>query len=141
LCSRRGACRRACRDRGEHPRGRHRAPHILPVDLSARRQRRNGRAGALRTHLEPAFLVNNAGYGLLGQAAKLDRAEQARDVDLNCRSLTDLSLRFINSLAPTAAASSMSRRSRVHSGPRHVRLQRLEGSYVMLVQRRPAGAS
>jgi len=49
--------------------------------------------------LEPAFLVNNAGYGLLGPAARLDRADQLAMIDLNCRSLTDLSLRFVDSLA------------------------------------------
>jgi hypothetical protein len=77
----------------------HRTPHILPVDLT--------RAGSAETvaqelaarNLEPSFLVNNAGYGLLGQAAKLDRTEQLAMIDLNCRSLTDLSLRFISSLA------------------------------------------
>jgi uncharacterized protein len=77
----------------------HRAPHIIPCDL--------GRADSAECiaremdarNLEPSFLVNNAGYGLLGQAAKLDRAEQLAMIDLNCRALTDLSLRFIPSLA------------------------------------------
>jgi short-subunit dehydrogenase len=49
-------------------------------------------------NLEPAFLVNNAGYGLLGQAAKLDRAEQLAMIDVNARALTDLSLAFVPSL-------------------------------------------
>ena len=77
----------------------HRAPHILPVDLArADAPRRVAQELAAR-NLEPSFLVNNAGYGLLGPAATLDRAEQLAMIDLNCRSLTDLSLRFINSLA------------------------------------------
>jgi uncharacterized protein len=49
--------------------------------------------------LEPAYIVNNAGYGLVGRAAELDRGEQLAMIDLNVRALTDLSLRFIDSLA------------------------------------------
>ena len=48
--------------------------------------------------LEPQFLVNNAGFGLLGPAANLDRAEQLAMIDLNVRALTELSLRFSDSL-------------------------------------------
>jgi short-subunit dehydrogenase len=76
----------------------HARPHVLPVDL--------GRldAGARIGHelaargMEPAFVVNNAGFGLLGAAAELDRDEQLAMVDLNVRSLTELSLRWIESL-------------------------------------------
>ncbi len=49
--------------------------------------------------LEPQFVVNNAGFGLMGPAAELDRAAQVEMVDLNVRALTDLSLRFIDSVA------------------------------------------
>jgi hypothetical protein len=42
--------------------------------------------------------VNNAGFGLLGNAAALDRVEQLAMVDLNVRALTDLSLAFVDSL-------------------------------------------
>jgi uncharacterized protein len=77
----------------------HRAPHVLPVDLS----RPNAADVVARElssrHLEPAFLINNAGYGLLGQAHVLDRGDQLAMIDLNCRSLTDLSLRFVEPLA------------------------------------------
>src|SRR5215213_163529 len=77
----------------------HRAPHVLPVDLT-RGDAAEWIAQELSArNLEPAFLVNNAGYALLGPAATLDRAEQLAMIDLNCRSLTELSLRFINSLA------------------------------------------
>jgi short-subunit dehydrogenase len=48
---------------------------------------------------EPQFVVNNAGFGLLGPAASLDREEQVAMIDLNARVLTDLSLRFVDSLA------------------------------------------
>jgi short-subunit dehydrogenase len=49
--------------------------------------------------LEPQYVVNSAGFGLLGQAAELDRADQLAMIDLNVRVLTELSLRFIESLA------------------------------------------
>jgi short-subunit dehydrogenase len=49
--------------------------------------------------LEPDIVVNNAGFGLLGPAAALDRGEQLAMIDLNVRALTDLSLAFIESLA------------------------------------------
>jgi hypothetical protein len=48
---------------------------------------------------EPQYLVNNAGFGLVGVAAELDRAEQLAMIDLNVRALTDLSLAFVDSLA------------------------------------------
>ena len=48
---------------------------------------------------EPQYLVNNAGFGLVGTAEKLDRAEQLAMIDLNIRALTELSLAFVDSLA------------------------------------------
>jgi short-subunit dehydrogenase len=55
--------------------------------------------GELRdSGLEPKFLVNNAGFGLLGLAANLDRPQQLAMIDLNVRVLTELSLRFAASL-------------------------------------------
>ena len=48
--------------------------------------------------LEPNFVVNNAGFGLMGDAATLDRNEQLGMVDLNVRALTELSLAFVDSL-------------------------------------------
>ena len=49
--------------------------------------------------LEPDIVVNNAGFGLVGAAATLDRAEQLAMIDLNVRALTDLSLAFADALA------------------------------------------
>jgi len=77
----------------------YRAPHILPADLTRADSTEFIAQELSARNLEPAFLVNNAGYGLLGRAAKLDRHEQLTMIDLNCRTLTDLSLRWINSLA------------------------------------------
>ena len=44
------------------------------------------------------FVVNNAGFGLFGNAIELDRAEQLGIIAVNIRALTDLSLRFSDSL-------------------------------------------
>jgi hypothetical protein len=49
--------------------------------------------------LEPAIVVNNAGFGLAGDAATLGRDEQLAMIDLNVRALPELSLAFIDSLA------------------------------------------
>lgn len=76
-----------------------RAPHIIPVDLSRGNAAEFVAQELAARNLEPAYLINNAGYGLLGPAAKLDRHDQLAMIDLNCRTLTDLSLRFIASLA------------------------------------------
>jgi short-subunit dehydrogenase len=48
--------------------------------------------------LAPRNVVNNAGFGLIGPAVELDRAAQLAMIDLNVRTLTDLSLAFIPSL-------------------------------------------
>jgi uncharacterized protein len=76
-----------------------RRPTIVAIDLT----RIDGpvRVGHELTArgLEPHVIVNNAGFGLLGSAATLDRGEQLAMIDLNVRALTDLSLRFVDSLA------------------------------------------
>jgi short-subunit dehydrogenase len=77
----------------------HKRPIAIAADLAAR-----GGIARLATALEkqglaPAYLVNNAGYGLYGPAAELDLNDQLAMIDLDCRALTDLSLRFVDSLA------------------------------------------
>ena len=55
---------------------------------------------ALAAHgVEPQFVVNNAGFGLVGAASTLDHDEQLQMIDLNVRALTELSLAFVDSLA------------------------------------------
>jgi len=49
--------------------------------------------------VEPQFLVNNAGFGLVGAASTLNHGEQSQMIDLNVRALTELSLAFVDSLA------------------------------------------
>jgi hypothetical protein len=74
-------------------------PAIMPMDLGeANVADRIGRELASRG-LEPEIVVNNAGFGLVGNAAELDRAEQLAMIDVNVRALTDLSLAFVDSLA------------------------------------------
>src|SRR5213082_3985753 len=48
--------------------------------------------------VEVEFVVNNAGFGLFGYAIELDRAEQLGIIVVNILALTDLSLRFSDSL-------------------------------------------
>ena len=76
----------------------HGRPIVLPVDLA--QPDAVGRIGdALARHdIEPEIVVNNAGFGLIGAAAELDHAEQLAMIDLNVRTLTDLSLAFLEPL-------------------------------------------
>ena len=43
----------------------------------------------------PDVVINNAGFGLAGNAAELAAQEQLQMIDLNIRALTDLTLRFL----------------------------------------------
>jgi short-subunit dehydrogenase len=73
-------------------------PTVLPIDLGAPGAVDTiGRELAARG-FEPEIVVNNAGFGLIGNAAELDRAEQLAMIDVNVRALTELSLAFIASL-------------------------------------------
>ncbi len=70
-------------------------PFTLPLDL-AQPQACEALALALdEAGLTPAMLVNNAGFGLAGRAAMLERAGQIEMIDLNVRALTELTLRFL----------------------------------------------
>jgi short-subunit dehydrogenase len=71
------------------------APIVLPEDLAA-----PGAADRLAERIAEAggrvsTLVNNAGFGLNGPVAELERGEQLAIVDVNIRALTDLTLRFL----------------------------------------------
>ncbi len=73
-------------------------PVTLACDLQA-----NGACDILAAELaaldlDIGILVNNAGFGLFGRAMQMDRESQLAMVDLNIRALTDLSLRFADSL-------------------------------------------
>ena len=73
-------------------------PHVFALDLAQPDGPERLARELAGRGLEPAIIVNNAGFGLRGDAADLDRAEQLAMVDLNVRALTDLSLRFLASL-------------------------------------------
>ena len=48
--------------------------------------------------VEVEFVVNNAGFGLFGNAIEMDRVEQLGIIALNISAVTDLSLRFSDQL-------------------------------------------
>jgi len=73
-------------------------PHVIVADLLRTDAPARIAHELLGRGLEPAFVINNAGFGLHGHAAELDRAEQIAMLDLNVRALTDLSLRWIDGI-------------------------------------------
>jgi short-subunit dehydrogenase len=77
----------------------HRTPTVLPMDLAQPDAAMRIAETLAARELEPEYIVNNAGFGLVGRAAELDRDEQLAMIDLNARSLTDLSLAFVDALA------------------------------------------
>jgi|SRR5690242_6471792 len=74
-------------------------PGVLALDLAQPGIGDRVAAELAARGLAPRNVVNNAGFGLIGPAAELDRAEQLAMIDLNVRTLTDLTLAFIPSLA------------------------------------------
>ncbi len=74
------------------------APIVIPCDLGEKGAAERIAAALTAEGVEVKYLVNNAGYGLSGHAAELDHADQLAMIDLNVRALTDLSLRFSESL-------------------------------------------
>jgi len=74
-------------------------PLVLPIDLTQRDAVAQIAVALASRGLEVGNVVNNAGFGLAGWAAGLDRNEQLAMIDLNIRALTELSLAFVESLA------------------------------------------
>jgi short-subunit dehydrogenase len=74
-------------------------PVVLPIDLASPHAAAWISKALAARGLEPQYIVNNAGVGLVGGASDLDLAEQLAMIDLNVRALTDLSLAFVQSLA------------------------------------------
>jgi uncharacterized protein len=73
-------------------------PTVLVADLGHRDAVAHIAGDLSARGLEVANLVNNAGYGLVGASAALDRDDQLAMIDLNVRALTELSLAFTDSL-------------------------------------------
>ena len=74
------------------------APILIPCDLVHPDACDNIAASLAAKGVEVEFVVNNAGFGLFGHAIELDRAEQLAIITVNILALTDLSLRFSDSL-------------------------------------------
>jgi short-subunit dehydrogenase len=74
-------------------------PTVLAVDLERRDAASVIAAELSARTMEPAVVVNNAGFGLSGAAAAVSRDEQLAMIDVNVRALTELSLMFVDSLA------------------------------------------
>jgi short-subunit dehydrogenase len=73
-------------------------PTVMRADLARLDAAQTIAAALDERGLEPDVVVNNAGFGLVGAAEALDRAEQLAMIDLNVRALTDVSLAFLDSL-------------------------------------------
>lgn len=74
-------------------------PTIIAYDLAKLGAAKHIGEALASKGIEPQFVVNNAGFGLVGLAIARDRDEQLEMIDLNIRALTELSLAFIDSLA------------------------------------------
>jgi short-subunit dehydrogenase len=75
-----------------------RRPIVIPDDLAKPGCSARIRAALAEHGAEPGYVVNNAGFGIAGPAARRDREEQLAMIDVNVRALTDLSLAFVDSL-------------------------------------------
>ena len=74
-------------------------PIVLAVDLAERDAVARIVAELKSRDREPAYLINNAGFGLAGPSTVLDRGEQLAMIDVNVRALTELTLTFVESVA------------------------------------------
>ena len=74
-------------------------PTVFTADLERRDAASIIAAELSSQGLEPAIVVNNAGFGLRGAAVVLSRDEQLAMIDVNVRALTELSLMFMDSVA------------------------------------------
>jgi short-subunit dehydrogenase len=74
------------------------APIVIPCDLEQADAGDKIAAALAATGVEVEYVINNAGFGKFGRAIKLDRAEQLGIITVNIRAMTELSLRFSDSL-------------------------------------------
>ena len=73
-------------------------PIVIACDLESPDAGQTISAALAAEGVELDHLVNNAGFGVFGDAIERDRDEQIGIVDVNVRALTDLSLRFADQL-------------------------------------------
>jgi uncharacterized protein len=74
------------------------APIIIPSDLEQSDAGDKIAAALAAEGVEVEYVVNNAGFGKFGRAIEIDLAEQFGIIAVNIRTLTELSLRFSDSL-------------------------------------------
>jgi short-subunit dehydrogenase len=74
------------------------SPIVIPCDLRQPDAGDKIAAVLAAAGVEVNYVVNNAGFGLFGNAIELDRAEQLGIIAVNIAAVTDLSLRFSDSL-------------------------------------------
>src|SRR4051812_33870455 len=74
------------------------APVVIPCDLTQPDAGDRIAEALTAAGVEVEYVVNNAGFGVFGKAIQRDRADQLDIVAVNIRALTDLSLRFADSL-------------------------------------------
>jgi short-subunit dehydrogenase len=74
------------------------APIVIPCDLEQPDAGDKIAAALAAEGVEVEYVVNNAGFGLFGNAIELDRGAQLGMIAINIRTMTDLSLRFSDSL-------------------------------------------
>ena len=74
------------------------APIVIVCDLEQPGAGDQIDAALSKAGVEVEYLVNNAGFGLFGRAVEIDRAQQLSIIAVNISALTDLSLRFADSL-------------------------------------------
>ena len=70
-------------------------PIVIAADLAKPNAARQIGDALSALGAEPQFVVNNAGFGLVGAVESRDRSEQLSMIDLNIRTLTDFSLRWL----------------------------------------------
>jgi uncharacterized protein len=75
-----------------------RTPIVIACDLEQPDAGDQIAAALAAEGVEVEYVVNNAGFGLFGRAAELDRAQQLGIIAVNIRAMTDLSLRFADQL-------------------------------------------
>jgi short-subunit dehydrogenase len=73
-------------------------PIVIPCDLEQPAACDKIATALADAGVEVEYVINNAGFGMFGRAAELDRNEQLGMIAVNIRALTDLSLRFADQL-------------------------------------------
>jgi uncharacterized protein len=73
-------------------------PIVIPCDLEEPCAGDKIASALAAEAVELDYLVNNAGFGVFGDAIDRDRAQQIGIIDVNVRALTDLSLRFADEI-------------------------------------------